>query len=228
MSGDLFPASVPVRIPVRHSAQTFPVHRVYCIGRNYHEHAREMGVQVEQDVPVFFMKPADALCRQEAVPYPTATDDLHHEVELVLALGSGGAQLDEATAENCIIGYALGIDLTRRDLQAKAKKNGTPWDSAKGFDHSAPISELLLKSEVGRLHSAGISLHVNGALRQSDDLSNMARSPAQVVAALSQFWTLAAGDVVFTGTPAGVGPLHRGDRVEARLGTLLQLGVRIV
>ena len=209
-------------------AARFPVRRVICIGRNYALHVREMGGDPKAEPPLFFTKPADAIVVDgEDVPYPGATRDLHHEVELVLAIGGEGADLEPAEAEALIWGWAVGVDLTRRDLQAEAKAAGKPWDSAKGFDHSAPIGAITPRS-VASAPSGRLRLSVNGTPRQEAPLSQMIWSPAQVVAEASRLWRLAPGDLIFTGTPEGVGPLNRGDRVEASADGLEPLAFRIV
>lgn len=203
----------PTSIAIVGSNQRFPVHRIYCIGRNYEAHAKEMQATVNLEAPVFFTKPADALVQDGAdVPYPSATNDLHHEIELVAALGCGGRDLTPAQGLAAVIAYGVGLDLTRRDLQAQAKAKGTPWDTAKGFDHSAPISNLRLASELGHPSSGILQLEVNGAVRQRVDIADMLLKVGETLAALSHFYELRAGDVLFTGTPAGVSALHRGDR----------------
>lgn len=205
-----------VSIAIAGSSSRFPVHRIYCIGRNYEAHAKEMQATVNLEAPVFFSKPADALVQDgRDVPYPSATSDLHHEVELVAALGCGGRDLSEEQALACVIAYGVGLDLTRRDLQAQAKAKGTPWDTAKGFDHSAPISPLRLASELGHPASGILQLEVNGAVRQRVDIADMLLKIGPTLAALSRFYELRAGDLLFTGTPAGVAALQRGDRFRA-------------
>jgi len=204
-----------VSLAIAGSDARFPVHRIYCIGRNYEAHAREMQSTVNLEAPVFFCKPADALVQGGDVPYPSATGDLHHEVELVAALGCGGRELDAGQGLAAVIAYGVGLDLTRRDLQAQAKAKGTPWDTAKGFDHSAPISLLRLASEIGHPSSGLLSLEVNGALRQQVDVADMVLNVGQIIAALSRFYELRAGDLLYTGTPAGVAALQRGDRFRA-------------
>jgi len=206
-------------LPVEGGGQ-FPVRRVYCVGRNYADHAREMGSDPDREPPFFFSKPRDAACWGETIPYPPATQNLHHEVELVIALGGGGADLQPETAGSLIYACAVGVDLTRRDLQADAKKVGRPWDMAKGFDCSGPVGALKPCRALGQ---GTISLSVNGETRQSGDVSQMIWSPAEVVAHLSALVKLEAGDLIFTGTPAGVGPVARGDRVEARIDGLMPL-----
>ena len=213
------PAERP-RVPVLGEDGFFPVHRVYCVGSNYREHAREMGTSLREP-PFFFSKPADAVCMADTVPYPNRTANLHHEVELVVALGSGGAGIDLENALQHVYGYAVGVDLTRRDLQAEAKGQGRPWSTAKGFDHSAPVSPIRPVSAAG-LHpgDAGMSLHVNGALRQRGNLGEMTWSVAEIIAGLSSYFELKAGDLIFTGTPSGVGQLQPGDRVECAIETI--------
>ncbi|MEO1038118.1 MAG: fumarylacetoacetate hydrolase family protein [Pseudomonadota bacterium] len=192
----------------------FPVRRVYCVGRNYADHAREMGADPDREPPFFFSKPRDALTGEATAPYPPATADLHYEVELVLALHHGGAHLSPAEAIACIYGGAVGVDLTRRDLQTEAKKAGRPWDAAKRFDHSAPIGHLKPGLPAG---SGAITLTVNGQTRQAGDLAEMIWSPAETLVHLSGLFELMPGDLIYTGTPAGVGPIVQGDHVEARI-----------
>ena len=192
----------------------FPVRRIYCVGRNYADHAREMGSDPDREPPFFFSKPADAVVRPgEPVPYPPATRDLQHEVELVVAMQTGGVNIAAESALEHVYGYAVGVDLTRRDLQAEAKKTGRPWDMAKGFDHSAPMSEIIPRAEFGSPDSGRIALWVNDELRQDADLGQMIWSVAEVIAYLSTLVGLAEGDVIMTGTPAGVAPVNAGDRV---------------
>lgn len=212
-------------LPVSGSAKRFPVRRIYCVGRNYAAHAKEMGGG-EREAPFFFTKPADALVQNGAtIPYPTRTADLHHEIELVLALGRGGSDLAAPEAGELIWGHATGIDLTRRDLQAELKQNGRPWDTAKGFDRSAPVTAI--QPAAVPLRRGRIWLTVNGELRQEGDLSDMIWGPAEIVAELSTLFRLEAGDLIFTGTPAGVGPLQPGDEVRGGVEGLDELTVRI-
>ena len=219
----LFAPPVPVNLPIQGNSQRVPVHRVYCIGRNYGDHVREMGGDAKRSSPVFFMKPADALWLDGAVPYPGATGDLHHEVEMVVALARGGREIAVADALACVYGYGVGLDLTRRDLQNLAKADGAPWDSAKGFDASAPISTLTPASVCGHPQHATLELQVNGSTRQQVDIGDMIWALPEIIHELSRLWTLAPGDVIFTGTPAGVGPLQRGDRYRAMLGNIATL-----
>jgi fumarylpyruvate hydrolase len=197
----------------------FPVRRIYCVGRNYAEHAREMGHDPNEAPPFFFGKPADALVINGAgMPYPPETADLHHEIELVAALGAGGRDIAVSDALACVWGYAVGIDMTRRDLQAKAKQGGRPWDMAKGFDHSAPIGPLVPAMNLGAHPQAGrISLSVNGTLRQEGDIADMIWDLPHVIAYLSKSIELKRGDLIFTGTPAGVGAVVRGDVLEGEV-----------
>ena len=222
------PPPVP-SLPIAGSDARFPVHRIYCIGRNYADHAKEMGAQaVSRANPVFFMKPADAIVPEGGtVPYPSATQELHHEVEMVIALAKGGHDIDASRALDCVFGYGVGLDLTRRDLQAAMKAKGLPWDVAKGFDASAPVSALRPAAEIGHLSHARLSLAVNGEVRQDADIADMIFPVAEIIAELSKLFELKPGDLVFTGTPAGVGPLVRGDRFRADLAGVATLEGRI-
>ena len=213
-------------LAIHDSSARFPVRRIYCVGQNYAEHAREMGNDPDRQQPFFFSKPADAAVPSgTAIPFPTRTQDLHHEVELVIALGEGGAELEPAEAERLIFGCAVGVDLTRRDLQAVAKKAGRPWDLAKGFDRSAPIGPLV-PGPVPQ--DAAITLAVNGTQRQSGRLSDMIWAPAEIVSILSTYVELAPGDLIFTGTPSGVASLNRGDAVTAAVEGLPPLTFELV
>jgi fumarylpyruvate hydrolase len=209
------PRVAPVTIAIAGSDARFPVRRIFCVGQNYADHAREMGADPTRAAPFFFSKPADAVVANGALlDFPAQTDDLHHEVELVLALGAGGSNIALADAEGLVFGHAVGIDLTRRDLQAAAKKAGRPWDMAKGFDQSAPLGAITLGPPPAQ---GAIALSVNGAPRQAGDLDQMIWNVAEIIATLSGFVALAGGDLIFTGTPAGVGPIQPGDRVCATL-----------
>ena len=226
MSSYVIPAPAQAAVPVA-GGGAFPVRRIYCVGRNYAEHAREMGHDPDRELPFFFMKPADSLVVGGAdMPYPMMTADLHHEMELVVALGSGGADIIEADALGHVWGYAAGLDMTRRDLQGEAKKLGRPWDMGKGFDHSAPIGDILPAGgfEPGR---GRIELKVNGAVRQSSDLSKLIWSVPETIAYLSKLVRLAAGDLIFTGTPAGVAAVSRGDVLEGLVEGLPAVCVRV-
>ncbi|HEY6940016.1 fumarylacetoacetate hydrolase family protein [Dokdonella sp.] len=216
-------------LPVADDDMRFPIRRIYCIGRNYAEHAKEMGASVEPGRPMFFMKPADAIVADDGdIAYPPATADLHHEVEMIVALARGGHAIAREDALDCVFGYGVGLDLTRRDLQAAAKAKGHPWDAAKGFDDSAPASALHRVADVGHPRSARLSLEVNGELRQQADIADMVFDVAAIIHELSLLWTLAPGDLIFTGTPAGVAALQRGDHVHARLEGVAELHGRIV
>ncbi|MGF6274837.1 fumarylpyruvate hydrolase [Massilia sp. UYP11] len=215
MSEFVFAAPATPSVAVSGSSSRFPVRRVFCVGRNYASHAREMGSDPNREPPFFFTKPADAVVPASgAVPYPPSTGDLHHEIELVVALGAGGADVDPADALDLVWGYGVGLDLTRRDLQAAAKDTGRPWDMAKGFDASAPCSALHPVSEVGHPAKGRIWLEVNGALRQEGNLDELIWPIADVIAYLSRFVTLAPGDLIYSGTPSGVAALRPGDRVR--------------
>jgi fumarylpyruvate hydrolase len=209
------PAAPRPTVAVEGSALRFPVRRIFCVGRNYPEHAREMGARDERAPPFFFTKPADAVIASgSVVPFPPRTANLHHEIELVVALGKGGRNMAVEAAASHVYGYAVGVDLTRRDVQAAMKEQGKPWDTAKGFDHSAPISPIV--PAAGRPHPTGgrIWLEVNDQPRQQGDVADMIWSVPEIVAELSTWFELAAGDLIFTGTPAGVGKLNPGDRVQ--------------
>jgi fumarylpyruvate hydrolase len=206
--------SVP-SIAIAGSELPFPVRRIYCVGRNYAEHALEMGGDPKRELPFFFSKPADAVVPSGwRLPFPVRTSDLHHEVELVIALNKGGTNIHAADASSLIFGHAVGIDLTRRDLQAEAKKASRPWDMAKGFDHSAPVGALTKGVPPA---SGSITLTIDGNLRQRGDLKDMIWSVAEIIAALSTYVELAPGDLIFTGTPAGVGPIRRGETVRGMI-----------
>jgi fumarylpyruvate hydrolase len=215
MTGYVLPPPVTPSIGVAGSSARFPIRRVFCVGRNYAAHAREMGNDPTREEPFFFMKPADAVVPAEGeVPFPPATRDLHHEVEMVVALGSGGTGIAPSDALSRVWGYGVGVDLTRRDIQSVAKDMRRPWDFAKGFDASAPCSRLHPVSEVGHPHEARIWLEVNGAITQDGSLREMIWPVADIIAHISRFVALAPGDLIFTGTPAGVGPLQPGDHVK--------------
>ena len=218
MSSDLaFPAAPPVVLPVEGSEAVFPVHRIYCIGRNYGAHVREMGGDPKDQPPIFFMKPADAaIPPNQPVPYPPATSDLHHEIELVACLKGGGADVSPDRALDLVFGYAAGVDLTRRDLQGVAKAAGSPWDAAKGFDASAPVGLIRPLERCGPLDGR-IRLSVDGVVRQDAKLSDMIWSVAETISQCSRLWCLQPGDLIFTGTPEGVGPLLRDQTVEGEV-----------
>lgn len=206
----------------------FPVRRIYCIGRNYADHVKEMGGSAERDPPIYFAKFADTLLPSGSlVPYPPQTGNFHFEAELVMAIGVGGRDIAESKALEHVFGYAAGLDMTRRDLQADAKKAGAPWDMAKNFSACAPLGAIHRVSQVGHLQRGSLTLTRNGVIRQQSDLSEMIWSCAEIIANLSRFDALAPGDLIFTGTPAGVGPVARGDVLEVVIEGLSPLHVTV-
>jgi fumarylpyruvate hydrolase len=214
MATFVFPAPAPPSVAVAGSDQRFPVHRIYCIGLNYEDHVREFGRDPQRAPPVFFMKPADAVVDNgAAVPYPPATANFHYEIELVVALASGGRDIAPQEALGRVFGYAAGNDLTRRDLQSIAKERGEPWDTSKGFDCSAPVAAIRPAS-AGHVNRGRIWLTVNGSVRQDSDVSRMIWDVPHIIAALSRLYQLRAGDLIFTGTPSGIGAVKPGDRLE--------------
>lgn len=222
------PPEVP-SVPVTGSADRFPVHRVYCVGRNYAAHAREMGSNPDREPPFFFTKPANALVANDAtIPYPPRTANLHHEIELVVALGGGGKNISVAHAPSLIFGYAVGNDLTRRDLQNEAKDKGRPWDTGKAFDQSAPITAITPVAQSGHIAKGKIWLKVNGDTRQEGDIADLIWSVPEVIAELSTLFELKAGDLIYTGTPAGVSAVKSGDRIEGGVEGLATLVTTIV
>ncbi len=229
MTDYVFPPPPRSAVPVTDGAGLFPVRRVFCVGRNYAAHAREMGGNPEREPPFFFTKPADALVIAGAdTPYPPATANLHHEIELVVALGAGGAGIAPERALDLVFGYAVGLDLTRRDLQDEAKAARRPWDMAKGFDASAPIGDIAPAARIGHPRAGRIALRVNGAARQEGDLADQIWPVQEIIAHLSRLVRLAAGDLIFTGTPEGVGPLRRGDALHGEIAGVSALRTRIV
>ena len=224
MTTTVIPVPAPTCLPVRGTGALFPVRRIYCVGRNFADHAKELGATVDRGNPVFFMKPADAIVPGGGrVPYPSGTRDLHHEVELVVALGrDADGEVATADALALVFGYGVGLDLTRRDLQAAAKAKGLPWDTSKGFDHSAPASELVPVAAAGDVFTRRLWLEVNGELRQQSGLDDMVFSVADVIHELSKLYALKAGDLVFMGTPSGVAALQPGDRFRAGVEGLVE------
>lgn len=217
------PLPVPA-VEIRGRTERFAVHRIYCVGRNYAAHAREMGADPEREPPFFFMKPADAIVPNHArVAYPPRTNNLHHEIELVVAIGKGGRNIQVAQALDHVYGYAVGNDLTRRDLQFAARDKGRPWDTGKGFDRSAVIGAIAPAAQCGHLRSGKIWLKVNGQMRQQADLSELIWSVPEIVAELSTLFELAPGDLIYTGTPAGVAAINPGDRLEGGIDALDEL-----
>lgn len=225
----VIPAPAPAVVPVERSGEVFPVRRIYCVGRNYRAHVREMKGD-ERDPPFFFQKPTDSIVLDGAeVAYPPETSDFQYEVELVIAIARGGINIDPANVDKHVFGCAVGIDLTRRDLQLQARNTGRPWEMGKSFDASAPIGTIKrLESTSGHLPTAGaITLSVNGAVKQTGDLSEMIWSSTEIVSNLSRFCRLEAGDLIYTGTPAGVGPVVPGDKIECAIEGVGTLSVKI-
>lgn len=219
-------------VPVAGRDECFPVHRIYCVGRNYVEHAKEMG-GTGREAPFFFMKPADAVLpaasgKTIGMPYPPMSSDLHHELELVVAIGKGGRNIAAADAAQHIWGYAIGLDMTRRDLQGEAKKSGRPWDTGKGFDHSAPIGPIHPAPSGAPMTGGAIELKVNGATRQKSDIGKLIWDVAETIEHLSRYFALQPGDLIFTGTPEGVAAVQKGDLLEGTIDGLDALRVKIV
>ena len=225
------PAPV-ISVPVQGQPERFPVHRIYCVGRNYEEHAKEMGF-TGREPPFFFLKPADSLVVVEAghqghMPYPSLTQNLHHEIELVVAIGVGGKNIKAADALQHIYGYAVGLDMTRRDLQGEMKKQGRPWCIGKGFDHSAPIGPITPAEQAGDVMHAEISLQVNGQDRQRSHISQLIWNVAETIEHLSAAWELQPGDLIYTGTPEGVAAVVAGDTLLGAVDGLGELKVQMV
>jgi fumarylpyruvate hydrolase len=205
-------------LPVAESNQLFPVGRIYCVGRNYAEHAREMGHDPDREPPFFFMKPADAIVPNGVtIPYPQKTKDLHHEIEMIVAIGKGGANIPVGKALDHVFGYGVGLDMTRRDLQGEAKKMGRPWEMGKAFDNSAPCTALKTVAMVGHPAKGAIWLKVNGEVKQKGDLAEMIWNVPETISYLSHLITLRPGDIIMSGTPAGVGPCKAGDKLEGHV-----------
>ena len=202
-------------LPIKGSGDLFPVHRIYCVGRNYAAHTLEMGGDPDRDPPFFFQKNPDNLVTGGGdFPYPDRSDDVHHEIELVVALHRGGVNIPAEQALDCVWGYAVGLDMTRRDLQGECKKKGRPWEIGKAFEHSAPCGELVPASEIGHPERGAVRLTVNGETRQDGDLDQLIWKVPEMIAYLSGLFALAPGDLIFSGTPAGVGPVRRGDLLD--------------
>ena len=214
-------------VAIAGNSALFPVGKVYCVGKNYADHAKEMGGKVNKNQPFFFSKPPQAITQSANIPFPTKTDDLHHEVELVVFLKSECSSILPSEASQHIFGYAVGVDLTKRDIQAVAKKTGGPWDLSKGFDNSAPISKIQKKEEL-LIEQGEISLRVNGQIRQSSNLSNMAWKTNELISWLSRYITLKPGDIIFTGTPAGVSKLNPNDKIEAEIENIGSLSFKLI
>ncbi len=228
----VFAPAAPVAVPIAGSQDSFPVRRVYCVGRNYAAHAREMGFDPDREPPFFFCKPADAVVPVAegstlSLPYPPETSNLHYEIELVAAIGKGGANISVGEALQHVWGYAVGLDMTRRDLQMKMREAGRPWELGKAFDQSAPIGPLHPAQSVNGIEQAGIWLQVNGADRQRSDIGKLIWSIAETIAYLSKYFRLEAGDLIYTGTPEGVGPVVHGDKMVGGVDGLGTLSVQM-
>ena len=228
----VFTPPATVSVPVVGSKDRFPVHRIYCVGRNYEDHAKEMGY-TGREAPFFFLKPADTIVAVEAgqtgeIPYPSLTKNLHHEIELVVAIGTGGKNIKAADAAKHIYGYAVGLDMTRRDLQTDMKKQGRPWCIGKGFDHSAPMGPITPAAQAGDINNAEISIQVGGADRQRSNVSKLIWNIAETIEVLSAAWELQAGDLIFTGTPEGVAAVVSGDTMVGEVAGLESITVKVV
>lgn len=228
MSNYVIPKPTQPSLPVRGTNDRFPVRRIYCIGRNYADHAIEMGYDPDKEPPFFFQKNGDNIDSSGKFPYPGQTNDVHFEVEMIVALKSGGANISEADAMQHVFGYGVGLDMTRRDLQGEMKKMGRPWEIGKAFERSAPMGPLVSASQSGHLDTGAISLTVNGKERQKGDLNQMIWKVPEQIAYLSRFYDIAAGDLIMSGTPAGVGPIHKGDVMECRVDGLDPFVVKVV
>ncbi|MGV1752855.1 fumarylacetoacetate hydrolase family protein [Agrobacterium sp. CG674] len=229
MSATVIPVPPYVLLPVEGTDETFPVRRVYCVGRNYADHAIEMGHDPSREPPFFFQKNADNLLPAgQDFPYPALSSNVHYEVECVVALKSGGSDIAAQTALDHVWGYGVGIDMTRRDVQDGLKKMGRSWEGAKAFEHSAPISPLVPASKIGHPAKGAVWLDVNGERKQTGDLDQMIWKTAEIIAELSKYFTLAAGDVIMTGTPAGVGAIVRGDHIVCGVDGVGTLSVKVI
>ncbi len=228
MNSVIAPPPVPT-IAVRNTMDVYPVHRIYCVGRNYAEHAREMGHDPDREPPFFFQKNPDSLVPNGGeFPYPDKTHDVHHEIEMVVALGAGGKDIPVAEALHRVYGYAVGLDMTRRDLQGQMKAAGRPWEIGKAFDSAAPCAEIVPASEIGHPTQGAVWLKVNGELRQQGDLNQMIWTVPETIAYLSGLFTLTAGDLIYTGTPAGVAAVQRGDILHGGIDGIGELQVNVV
>jgi len=215
-------------VPVKGSAAYFPVHRIYCVGRNYAAHAIEMGGDPDREPPFFFQKNPDNLVLNGSFPYPSASSDVHHEIEMVVALKDGGSDIPLAKALDCVFGYGVGLDMTRRDLQGKAKEQGRPWEVGKAFESSAPCTAIVPSKEIGHPAQGAIWLDVNGTRRQSGDLNQMIWKVPEMITYLSGLFTLKPGDLIYSGTPSGVGPVVRGDKLHGHIDNIGDLEVQVV
>jgi fumarylpyruvate hydrolase len=225
----VFNPAPAVSVPVRGSAKRFPVRRIYCVGRNYAEHAREMGHDPDRELPFFFLKnPDNIILGNGDFPYPPNSSNVHHEIELVVAVGQGGKDIAVADALKHVYGYALGLDMTRRDRQNEAKKAGRPWEIGKAFEHSAPMTDIVPASSCGHLSKGAIWLKVNGEMRQQSDLDQLIWNIPEIIHHLSANFELKAGDLIMTGTPAGVGAVQRGDVMEGHCDGIGGLTAKVV
>ena len=224
----VIPTPIRPSLPVRGTSERFPVRRIYCIGRNYADHAIEMGHDPKKEPPFFFQKNAENIDSSGEFPYPPETNDVHFEVEMIVALKSGGANIERADAMQLVFGYGVGLDMTRRDLQGEMKKLGRPWEIGKAFERSAPMGPLVSINETGQLDSGVISLSVDGTVRQNGDLNQMIWKVPEQIAYLSRFYDIAAGDLIMSGTPAGVGSIHKGEIMECRVDGLDPFVVKVV
>lgn len=228
MSDFVFTPPSPAAAPVRGRAERFPIRRIFCVGRNYEAHAKEMGVAADREAPFYFMKAAEHFVASGAtVPYPPGTKNCHHEMELVVAIGKGGFRIPETQALEHVYGYACGLDMTRRDLQSAAKDKQRPWDIGKNFEHSAVLGEIAAAADIGHPSTGAIELRVNGATKQSSDISDLIHGVAAVIAHLSQYYHLQPGDLIYTGTPEGVGPVKPGDRLEGSIAGVGTIALQI-
>ena len=216
-------------LPIRGTTSRFPVHRIYCVGRNYAAHAIEMGHDPEREDPFFFAKhPGNLVTDGGDFPYPPQSSDVHHEIEMVVALSRGGTDIPLSDALDCIFGYGVGLDMTRRDLQGEAKRAGRPWDLGKAFEHSAPCSELVSVAEVGHPDQGEVVLRINGEVRQQGDLNQLIWKVPEMISYLSRYFELRPGDLIFSGTPAGVGPVERGDRLQGSVAGVGAIDLKVV
>lgn len=228
MTAYAIPPLAPVTLPVEGADEVFPVARVFCIGRNYAEHAREMGHDPDREPPFFFMKPATSITTADEFPYPPGTSDVHHEMEMIVALAKGGRDIPEETALDCVYGYGVGLDMTRRDLQGEAKKLGRPWEIGKAFDHAAPCSGLKRAADIGHPVANRITLDVNGQRRQDSTLDRMIWNVPETIAYISRYFELMPGDLIMTGTPEGVAAVVKGDTLVGAVEGVGRLEVRVV
>lgn len=225
----IFPPQTQTTLPIRGSDKLFPVNRVYCVGRNYAAHAIEMGHDPDKEPPFFFQKnPNNLLLEGNDFPYPPMTEDVHHEIEMVVALKSGGDNIPANKALDCVFGYGVSLDMTRRDLQGQMKKLGRPWEIGKAFEHSAPCTELVSAEEAGHPNEGAVWLKINGETRQEGDLNQLIWKIPEMISYLSDLFTLHSGDVILTGTPSGVGPVRKGDKMHGHVAGVGDLNVNVV